>query len=168
MRSQAPEGQRRLAARRQDELRALGRIVDERREDVDRPAGAKDLDVVQDEDEVASTTGQRSRGAGHGTTKVVGVVVGAMQGDPCEGALVVLRPFQQRGRLAIARRRHEESQCQVVDLGQPSHETAARDEARAERGAPARHGQHGQARRGAKGEGVWGHGWSVGPCAASS
>ena len=134
MRSQAPERQRRLAPRGQDELRARRRILDERREDVDRPAGAQDLDVVEDEDELAAAAGQRIRGARHGSTQVLGVVIGAMQGDPREGALVVLRPFQQRGRLAIAGRRHQESERDVVDLRQPPDETGARDEALAERG----------------------------------
>ena len=133
MRSQAPEGQRRLAPRGQHELRARRRILDERREDVDRPAGAQDLDVVEDEDELAAAAGQRIRGARHGSAQVLGLVIGAMQGDPCEGALVVLCPLQQRGRLAIAGRRHQEGQRYVVDLRQPPHETGARDEALAER-----------------------------------
>ena len=157
MRSQAPEGQRRLAPRGQHELRARGRILDERREDVDRPAGAQDLDVVEDEDELAAAAGQRIRGARHGSAKVLGIVIGAMQGDPCEGALIVLRPLQQRGRLAVARRRHQERQCYVVDLRQPPHETGARDEALAERAC--RRGAGSTARRGAERRvsGVRGH-----------
>ena len=157
MRSQAPERQRRLASRGEHELRARGRILDERREDVDRPAGAQDLDVVQDEDELAAAAGQRIRRARDGSAKVLGLVIGAMQGDPCEGALVVLCPLQQRGRLAIAGRRHQEGQRYVVDLRQSPHETGARDEALAERCVPTRRGQHRQARRGAEGGGVRSH-----------
>ena len=157
MRPQAPEGQRRLASRGQHELRARRRILDERRKDVDRPARAQDLDVVQDEDEIAAATGQWIRGARHGRAKVLGIVIGAMQGDPRERALIVLRPLQQRGRLAIAGRRHQEGEGHVVDLRQPPHEAGARDEALAERGVRARRGQHRQARCGAEGDGVRGH-----------
>ena len=133
MRSQAPEGQRRLTSRGEHELRARGRILHQRREHVDRPSGPQNLDVVQDEDELAAAAGQRIRRARDRSAKVLGLVVGPMQGDPREGALVVLCPLQQRGRLAIAGRRHQEGQRCVVDLRQSPHETGARDEALAER-----------------------------------
>ena len=129
-------------------MRARRWSLDERREDLDRPTReTQDLDVVQHEDEIAPPTGQRIRGARHGGAKVLGLVIGAMQGDPGERALVVLGPLQQRGRLAVAGRRHQDRQGNVADLRQPPHETRASDEALAELGVRVRvrRGQYRQA-----------------------
>ena len=138
MRTQASQRQGRLAPRGQDEPGARRRFLDQGREDRDRVARAQDLDVVEDEDELAAAGDQRVRGSRHGVAQVLGVVIGVMQRDPCEGTVVVLGPLEQRGRLAIAGRRQQERERDVVDVHQPPDQTIACDEA-----------LHGTRRRGA-------------------
>ena len=149
---QATERQRRLAPRGQGDLRARGRVLDQVREDLDRGLRGQQLHVVQDEDEVAVAARQRVDGASQGRSQVLGVVVGAFQRDPREGPLVVLGPLEQRGRLPVPRRRHQEGDRDVADLHQPPDQAGARDEAAAEGGAR-RRGQHNELRRGGSGAG---------------
>ena len=77
---------------------------------------------------------------------MLGIVVGALQYDPRERPLVVLGPLQQRGRLAVPRRRDQQRELDVPDVHQPPDQTGARDQTAAERGARGR-GQRREARR---------------------
>ena len=154
MRSQTPQRQRRLAPRGQRRAaRPSGGCSTRRREDVDRRRRTQDLDVVEDEDELVAALHQRVRGAGEGGEQVLGIVVGAIERDPCERTPVVLRPFQQRGRLAVARRRDQERERGVVDVHEPPHEPRARHEPGAGCRATSRAARRGAARPGGDGEG---------------
>ena len=146
MRSQAPEGQRRLTSRGKHELRARRRILHQRREDVDRPSGPQNLDVVEDEDELAAAAGQRSRGARHGSAKLLGLVIGGSR-DPWKGAR---RAVPTRAAWSSCHSRPAPPGGPVLCRGRPSDAArdGARDEARA--GPLAGRGAGGTAKRGAE------------------
>jgi hypothetical protein len=128
-------------------------VGDEVGERLERLVAAQRVGAVEDEDEFVPARDRSLAASSHGGEQGAGVVVRGTERDPRERPRILLRPVQQRRRLAVAGRRGEQDEGDVAGLAQGAHEPRARHQAGTERGAAWRAAHRRSASRGVKRDG---------------